>query len=139
MDSQGIFSDTISTLEKVLDVRSLKHNLIVSNIANADTPNYKAFDLVIEEEIGKTLGIKKATSLTTTHPGHLPGTKPHDANLKSRVTATPPLSIRGDGNSVDIDKAMADMAENNLMYNALAQILSKKFAGLKSAIQEGRR
>ena len=139
MDSQGIFSDTISTLEKVLDARSLKHNLIVSNIANADTPNYKAFDLVIEEEIGKTLGIKKATSLTTTHPGHLPGTKPHDANLKSRVTATPPLSIRGDGNSVDIDKAMADMAENNLMYNALAQILSKKFTGLKNVIQGGTR
>ncbi len=40
---------------------------------------------------------------------------------------------------MDIDKAMADMAENNLMYNALAQILSKKFTGLKNAIQEGRR
>jgi flagellar basal-body rod protein FlgB len=139
MDSQGIFSDTISTLEKVLDVRSLKHNLLVSNIANVDTPNYKAFDLIIEEEIGKTLGINQATSLSTTHPEHFHGTKSHDANLKSKVTATPPLSIRGDGNSVDIDRAMADMAENNLMYNALAQILSQKFTGLKSAIQEGRR
>jgi flagellar basal-body rod protein FlgB len=139
MDSQGLFSGTISNLEKVLDLRSLKHNVIVSNIANADTPNYKAFDLIIAEEIGKTLGIRKTTSLTMTHPGHLPGTKSHEANLKSRITATPPLSIRGDGNSVDIDKAMADMAENNLMYNALAQILSKKFTGLKSAIQEGRR
>jgi flagellar basal-body rod protein FlgB len=139
MDSQGIFSNTISTLEKVLDARSLKHNLIVSNIANVDTPNYKAFDLIIDEEMGKTRGINNATSLTTTHSGHLPGTKSHNATLKSRITATPPLSIRGDGNSVDMDKAMADMAENNLMYNALAQILSKKFTGLKNAIQEGRR
>jgi len=139
MDLQGIFSNTISTLEKVLDARSLKHNLIVSNIANVDTPNYKAFDLIIDEEMGKTRGKNSATSLTTTHSGHLPGTKSHIATLKSRITATPPLSIRGDGNSVDMDKAMADMAENNLMYNALAQILSKKFTGLKNAIQEGRR
>jgi flagellar basal-body rod protein FlgB len=139
MDSQGIFSNTISTLEKVLDARSLKHNLIVSNIANVDTPNYKAFDLIIDEEMVKTRGINSATGLTTTHPGHLPGTKSHNTPLKSRITASPPLSIRGDGNSVDMDKAMADMAENNLMYNALAQILSKKFTGLKNAIQEGRR
>ena len=139
MDSQGIFSHTISTLEKVLDARSLKHNLIVSNIANVDTPNYKAFDLIIDEEMGKTRGINNATSLKTTHSGHLPGTKSHNATLKSRITATPPLSIRGDGNSVDMDKAMADMVENNLMYNTLAQILSKKFTGLKNAIQEGRR
>jgi flagellar basal-body rod protein FlgB len=139
MDSKGIFSSTISTLEKVLDARSLKHNLIVSNIANADTPNYKAFDLIIEEEIGKTSGTEKTTNLTTTHSGHLRGIKSHENNLNSRVTATPPLSIRGDGNSVDIDKEMAAMAENNLMYNALAQILSKKFTGLKNAIQEGRR
>ena len=139
MDSQGIFSNTISTLEKVLDARSLKHNLIVSNIANVDTPNYKAFDLIIDEEMGKTRGINNATSLKTTHSGHLHGTRSNNATLKSRITATPPLSIRGDGNSVDMDKAMADMAENNLMYNALAQILSKKFTGLKNAIQEGRR
>ena len=137
MDAQGIFSRTFSTLENVLDQRSSKHDLIVSNIANVDTPNYKAFDLVIEQEIGKTAG--NNANLARTHQGHLPGRKTGLNSAKSRLAATPPLSIRGDGNTVDIDKAMADMAENNLMYNALAQILSKKFAGLKNAIQEGRR
>ena len=139
MDSQGIFSGTISTLEKVLDLRSLKHNLIVSNIANVDTPRYKAFDMIIEEEIGKTTGTNNTVNLTRTQDGHLPGRKISVGNVESKFIDKLPLSVRGDGNTVDIDKAMADMAENNLMYNALAQILSKKFTGLKTAIQEGRR
>ena len=139
MDSQGLFSGTISTLEKVLDLRSLKHNLIVSNIANVDTPKYKAFDMIIEEEIGKTIGKKKNASLTRTQDGHLPGKQISAGNVESKFVAKPPLNTRGDDNTVDIDKAMADMAENSLMYNALAQILSKKFTGLKTVIQEGRR
>jgi flagellar basal-body rod protein FlgB len=139
MDSQGIFSGTISTLEKVLDLRSLKHNLIVSNIANVDTPRYKAFDMIIEEEIGKTTGTNNTVNLKRTQNGHLPGRKISVGNVESKFIDKLPLSARGDGNTVDIDKAMADMAENNLMYNALAQILSKKFTGLKTAIQEGRR
>ena len=139
MDSQGLFSGTISTLEKVLDLRSLKHNLIVSNIANVDTPKYKAFDMIIEEEIGKKIGKKNSANLTRTQDGHLPGRKIGASNVESKFVAKPPLSTRGDDNTVDIDKAMADMAENSLMYNALAQILSKKFTGLKTVIQEGRR
>ena len=139
MDSQGIFSGTISTVEKVLDLRSLKHNLIVSNIANVDTPRYKAFDMIIEEEIGKTTGTNNTVNLTRTQDGHLPGRKISVGNVESKFVDKLPLSVRGDGNTVDIDNAMADMAENNLMYNALAQILSKKFTGLKTAIQEGRR
>lgn len=139
MDSQGIFSGTISTVEKVLDLRSLKHNLIVSNIANVDTPRYKGFDMIIEEEIGKATGTNNSVNLTRTKDGHLPGRKISVGNPESKFVDKLPLSVRGDGNTVDIDKAMADMAENNLMYNALAQILSKKFTGLKTAIQEGRR
>ena len=44
MKLQGIFTGIIPVLEKVLDLRSMKHNSIVSNIANMDTPNYKTFD-----------------------------------------------------------------------------------------------
>ena len=139
MDSQGIFSGTISTVEKVLDLRSLKHNLIVSNIANVDTPRYKSFDIIIEEEIEKKTGTKNGVNLTKTQDGHLPGRKSSASNVKPKFVEKPSLSARGDGNTVDIDKEMADMAENNLMYNTLAQILSKKFTGLKTAIQEGRK
>lgn len=137
MDAQGIFNRTFCVLENTLNLRSSKHNQIVSNIANVDTPNYKAFDLIIEEQMENAVGKSKNVILSKTHPEHLAGRKNSMDSATSRFVASPPLSTRGDGNTVDIDKAMADMAENNLMYNTLAQILSKKFEGLKSAIQEG--
>jgi len=136
MDQQGIFGGTISLLERVLDLRSLRHNALVSNIANIDTPHYRAFDVMIEEEIEKVVGRDKSVMVTRTQPQHLPI---RDARLD---TTTPGLitqsnvTVKGDGNSVDIDKAMADLSKNNLMYNALAQIISRRFLALKSAMQD---
>ena len=137
MESQGIFSGVFSTLEKVLDLRSIKHNVIVSNIANVDTPQYKAFDLIIEEELGKATGKGKEVGLKKTHPGHIPAREMRIGSVASHIVTTSQLSLKGDGNSVNIDKVMGDLAENSLMYNALAQIISKKFQGLKGAIQGG--
>ena len=137
MESKWIFGGTISLLEKVLDLRSLKHNLIVSNIANVDTPNYKALDLDFKKELAKFMGAEKGDGLKRTQPAHLPGKGGSLDNVKPRLVATSPLSIKGDGNSVDIDKVMASQAENSLMYNVSAQIIYKKFLGLKSVIQGG--
>ena len=139
MDSQGMFGGPFFTIEKVLGLRSFKHNLIVSNIANADTPNYKAFDLLLEQEMERVLQTNRNSDLMRTQPGHLPVREGNLEGLKPKIFAVPQLSPRVDGNTVDIDKMMAKLAENSLMYNALAQILSKKFAGLKYAIQEGKR
>jgi flagellar basal-body rod protein FlgB len=47
------------------------------------------------------------------------------------------MTLRKDGNTVDLDREMAKLSENNLMYNALAQIVSRKFQGLKDAIKGG--
>ena len=137
MESPGIFSETVAILKKVLDLRSVRHNLIASNIANIDTPNYKAFDLIMDEELENILGTEKNIKLTKTQPGHLPGREIRLDNVKPKAVAIPPLTLRGDRNSVDVDRVMAKLAENNLMYNALAQILSKKFVGLKNVIQGG--
>ena len=127
MDSKGLFGGTIAMLGKVLDLRSLKHNLIVSNIANKDTPNYKAFDMVIEEELGKVIKVEKEVNLKRTHNAHLPVNESRLSNVKSKLVKTNPTSLRGDGNSVDIDRAMGDLSENSLLYTTSAQILSKKF------------
>ena len=139
MELTSIFDGTFSTLERVLDLRSIKHNLIVSNIANVDTPNFKAFDLIVEEELEKVLNVKNGGDSERTQKGHLPFRKLNAENGRLKAVAEPQLSLRGDGNSVDIDTMMAKLAENNLMYNALTQVLSKKFNGLKYVIQEGRR
>jgi len=139
MNSHGIFGRAFSTVEKVLDLRSVKHNLIASNIANVDTPNYKAFDLIIQEQLGKSLQGDNITELKRTQPAHLPATKVTLDNTRPKIVAMSQLSPRGDGNTVDIDEMMARLSENTLHYTALAQILSKKFTALKYAIEGGKR
>ena len=135
MEPQEIFGGTISLLEKTLDLRSMRHNLIISNVANIDTPNYKAFDIIIKEELEKTMGAEKAIKLENTRSKHLPGRETCPGNVKSRDSGDQQITLRNDGNSVDIDREMAKLSENNLMYNALAQIISRKFTGLKDVIK----
>ncbi|MCP4370310.1 MAG: flagellar basal body rod protein FlgB [Deltaproteobacteria bacterium] len=138
MESQGIFSRTVQILEKALDLRSKKHNVIASNIANMDTPDYKAFDLIIEKELQKAIGKKNSIALNQTNQAHIQSPKSKTDGVRFQIDDTEGLSLRGDGNTVDIDKQMANMAENSLMYEAAAQLINKKFQGLKSAIQGGK-
>ncbi len=138
MESQGIFNRTVSILEKALDLRSKKHNVIASNIANMDTPDYKAFDLVIEKELQKVTGKKNNISLNQTNEAHIQSPKSKADGARVQIDDAQGLSLRGDGNTVDIDKQMANMAENSLMYETTAQLIHKKFQGLKSAIQGGK-
>lgn len=138
MESQGIFSQTVSILEKALDLRSKKHNVIASNIANMDTPDYKAFDLIIEKELQKVTGKGNSISLNKTNKAHMQSQRSKAGGVSVQVDDTQGLSLRGDGNTVDIDKQMGNMAENTLMYKAAAQMIYSKFQGLKSAIQGGK-
>ncbi len=139
MEAQGIFGGTMPVLEKVLDLRTQKHNLIISNVANMDTPQYKTFDLIVEEEIKKTMENESTVAMAKTQPGHILPKREQSGNIKKMDADYSELSLRNDGNSVDIDKEMANLSENSLIYNATAQILAKKFKGLKNVIQGGRR
>jgi flagellar basal-body rod protein FlgB len=136
--SQGIFSGTINILEKNLDLRSLKHNLIISNIANKDTPNYKAFDLAVEKEMEKLTDTHKTEGLGRTHAAHFPINETDGDYSDVTVTSSSSrLPERGDGNTVDIEKEMANLAENNLLFETMTILIRKKFQGLKLAIQGG--
>jgi len=135
MESQGLFNQTFSVLEKSMNLRSQKHNLLVSNIANMDTPNYKAFDILVEAEMKKSLGETNKMSLNTTQPAHIPliGTAGVDVpEIKPIEKAR--YDFHADGNTVDIDKTMSMLSENGLLYNASAQMISKKFQSLTNAI-----
>ena len=138
MPSTHLFSATISILERSLNLRSKRHHVLASNIANMDTPNYKAFDLVIEEELSKPKQGSATVKLVRTDDNHLADkTRPMD-KIKLKLADPPEFTLRGDGNTVDLDKTMGDLAENTLLYKTVAQIISKKFQGLKNVIQGGK-
>ncbi|RLC04704.1 MAG: flagellar basal body rod protein FlgB [Deltaproteobacteria bacterium] len=141
MGSEGIFSQTISFLERSLDLRSRKHDAIVSNVANIDTPNYKAFDVMVEDELQKldrSTGAGKGVTMETTRAGHI---EPHRNPIRLTTTRSDGGSDsyieRRDGNTVDLDREMAGMAENSLMYSLSAQIIARKFQSLRNVIEGG--
>jgi flagellar basal-body rod protein FlgB len=138
MSSTHLFSETISFLERSLNLRSKRHRVLSANIANIDTPNYKAFDLVLEDEISRTTKGSANVQLERTHGGHLPVKNMPQDRVTLKQTDAPEFSLRGDGNTVDLDKSMGDLAENTLLFKTAAQIISKKFQGLKDVIRGGK-
>jgi flagellar basal-body rod protein FlgB len=103
-----------------------------------DTPNFKAFDLVIEEALKKPPGASGHIKLRRTHADHLPRETQSMDTVKLKPLEAPEFSLRGDGNTVDLDKTMGDLAENTLLFETAAQIISKKFMGLKNVIKGGK-
>lgn len=139
MPVDGIFTTTIELLGKSIDLRTQNQNLISSNIANAETPNYVPKSLAFEDELqGALKGGRKGTPAVT-NARHIPlrGTKDRLQSVVGRVVETPAKTPGKDGNAVELENEMAKMSENQIMYNASVQILSKKFAGIRAALGTG--
>lgn len=135
----GLFGGTISLLQRTLNLRSAQHHALSANIANADTPNYRSFEVAVDEELRKLRPDGRRLEMVRTQPVHLPqpaGAAADSVNL--RASAGPGFNLRADGNTVDIDRAMGDLAENTLKYKTSAQLLSGKLKSIKNVIQGGR-
>jgi flagellar basal-body rod protein FlgB len=139
MGVQKLFGGNFPLVEKSLDLRAKRHELIVSNIANADTPHYKSFDILIEEELQKTDSPPATLPLETTHRSHLQRSASDGMDhVTIHTRESDGLSLRGDGNTVDMDREMVNLSENSLIYRASSQIIGKMFGALKAAINSGK-
>lgn len=129
----NIFGGTISHLEQGLDFSATKGKVISQNIANVDTPNYKAKNVNFKEVFADA----KANSLEAyrTDARHIAfksnGSQPGVFNYSN-------LRYRHDGNGVDMDKEQADLAANQIYYNALVDRINSKFSSLQNVIKGGR-
>lgn len=121
--------------EQALYIRTRRHALISSNIANADTPNYKAKDIDFQSVLQGMAGMNKGEQLTMTHAGHIQpnGATAADAEELYRV----PFHASLDGNTVDQQVEKAEFAQNSVQYQASLQFLTGKFQGLIKAIKGG--
>lgn len=121
----------IDKFQKYLDVSAMRHKLIAGNVANVGTPGYRSRDIDFDTEVRKLTQTGDRLVGATTHPGHLP--------LGSHQSKPPKVSqapIGGsDLNSVDIDKEISNMAQNELQFTIAARLLQYKFDGLKKAIK----
>ncbi|WP_458525008.1 flagellar basal body rod protein FlgB [Onishia taeanensis] len=124
--------------QDVLNLRQQRHEVLASNVANADTPNYKARDFDFSQALSRAMDSGRAgqggLGLSTTASGHIGGHasssgRVHD--LMYRVPAQASL----DGNTVDMDRERAEFADNAVRYQASLTMLNSRIQGLKSAMQ----
>ncbi|MFO7151710.1 MAG: flagellar basal body rod protein FlgB [Bacillota bacterium] len=126
-------------LEKYMDAKWLRNEVISNNIANVDTPNFKRSDVVFEDVLKNHLKESAPRlALTTTSEKHIKASR-SSVGVKPRIVVQNDRTLRNDGNNVDIDKEMVKLVENALSYNILAEQLQRQFSLLRSAITEGRR
>jgi flagellar basal-body rod protein FlgB len=130
MPTQSLFDGTIATLQKSLNFGSLRHKVLTSNIANIDTPNYKAFEVVMEDALKSKHRSAAPIKLVRTCPQHLSGDRSASNPIKIKAADSPAINFRADGNTVDLDRTMGKLAENTILYRTAAQIIKKKFQGL---------
>ena len=127
----GIFSKTkVNDMGFALDTLSVKNNGISRNIANQDTPKYKAVKLVFSEVMEEYYSnSQNPVPLKRTNSMHMPtGDEELDPRTLVRFQNNP--SIKNDGNDVNLDYEMSQQADAELRYKMLSQIVSKKLTGL---------
>jgi flagellar basal-body rod protein FlgB len=104
-----------NALEKYMDLLSTRQKLIVSNIANADTPGYKTRDVDFQSQFQSLLQGGQAMAMEV-------------GGLKTT----------NDGNNVSLDREARLLSENALRFNIATQLMRSQFSTLKSAIDEGK-
>ena len=128
-----LFSNTIHSLEKALDYSALRQKVISDNIANVDTPNYKAQDVSFKNLLSNEMNSQLRANRT--NEKHFEFTSSKRSN--SSIITKNDTAFNHNGNNVDIDKEMALLAENQIYYNAVTERISGKFNTLNTVIKGG--
>lgn len=132
-----MFKD-VKVLEKALDAVWLRNQVIANNISNVDTPGYKRYDVHFEEQLNSAMK-RMDNRRNSTSNGYKQKTRSSVEEVEPKIIRTYGTTMRPDGNNVDIDVEMSNLAKNVVQYNALIQKLSRQFQRMKTVIQEGRR
>ncbi len=128
--------DGMIPLKKGLDAFALRQKVIAANIANVETPEYRAKQVTFEEELSKVLNRQKS-GLRRTHPDHIPvrgGVEALD-RVKAEVIPDQSPALYNGVNNVDIDKEVAHMATNQIHYATVAKVIALRHKLLLNAIK----
>ena len=121
----------IKVLGRVLDVSSRRASLAASNVANVDTPGYKAKSFDFDAALAASQERQMSMAPARTHSRHL-ALSPTSARIVECEDDS--ASERYDGNTVNIEREMADLLEAELMFAASSRLIAKKIEMLKAAI-----
>ena len=126
-------------LKSALEGLTARQRTIADNVANVDTPDFKATRVSFETALKQAKGLVDSplpmfkVENGVDGPGSVPERIKPQAHLESAT------SRRNDGNNVDIDAEMLELADTNARFNALIQVMSSKMSGLRHVISGGQR
>ncbi|NMC54092.1 MAG: flagellar basal body rod protein FlgB [Chloroflexi bacterium] len=128
----GLFDDpAMQSAKMALDGLALRNQIISRNLANVDTPGYKAQSVDFESVIRRAIDRETGLSMDATQTGHI-GKSSGSAASATLIRARAGGSTRADGNNVDVDNELIEMSETGIRYEAVSQQVSKKLLLLKS-------
>ena len=136
----GKIDNSTLVQEKTLDAAWLRNEVLSHNLANIDTPLYKRKDVDFEKYLRGALGegledviVHRRFKFRFKEKNSLDSVRPR---VKEEYNS---MAMRIDGNNLDIDEEMAQMAKNTIKYNVVVQNLNTKFGRIMHAVSEGRK
>lgn len=135
--SNSIFSNNTSSgqvynhMKQAMGAVSKREEVISNNIANVNTKGYKRFDVVLKDEINN----KNDISLKRTHSKHL---QDGSVNSSYEVKRDDSSSMRLDGNNVDVDVEMSNLAANSILFNSLVTSINNEYSMKSNVIRGGK-
>ncbi len=134
----NIFDKTMGVIERTLDLRSMRNRVIASNIANEETPGYRATDLHFQDAMAAATEGRLPIVLAATHGRHI-GVQGHGIQqVTGKLAEVPAGDLPLDANSVNMELELAKLSDNAMQYNSAAAIMSIRLRQLMSAIRDAK-
>jgi flagellar basal-body rod protein FlgB len=115
MVGYSVFQGIAVSLERYMNLLSVRQKLVSSNIANADTPGYHTQDIDFRAEFER-----------------------ESSSLEARVIQPPNLPVKGDGNNVNLDREARMLSENALRFAVASNLARAELHAVKAAMEEGK-
>jgi flagellar basal-body rod protein FlgB len=125
--------NNINLLQSALDASSVRQQVISNNLANAETPGYKAKQVVFEDILKQKLADQSNFIGKRTDPRHIPIGDSFNIPT-AQIVENDDTVMQNNGNNVDVDQEMTNMGKNALWYYSLTQQLNNQFQQLSIAI-----
>ncbi|MBF0447747.1 MAG: flagellar basal body rod protein FlgB [Magnetococcales bacterium] len=132
MSGYGLLGETGAFKANLLNLRQQRQDIVAANVANADTPGYKAKRLNFEEEMLRAFPPPDQLAMSRTSGKHIP--IPFGEPVAGELQAVETPIPKGDKNSVDLEQEMARQTANQLLYNYATQSLTGQIKTMRMMI-----
>lgn len=133
-----LIDHTMQLIHRTLDLRQARQRVIVSNIANEDTPGYRATDFNFLDSLQAAQRGQGPVTLAVTQGHHIGPRGEGFQRVVGQLSDVPSGDLPLDANSVNIELEMAKMSDNASRYNGAATIMAIRFRHLMGAIRDAR-